>query len=177
MENKFILTAFGKNRPGIVAGISQVIFENRCNLEDSNMGRLADEFTLILLLSGPENDKDLKRNLDRDLKRLEMEKDIFVFLRALDFQVPDDTGSGRFNTIHVEGLDQAGIVYKISELLAKSQVNIETLTSEKRFSPNSGTAMYTMQIKVDIPQSVSHEDLERSLDMLSNELNVDIHIE
>ena len=177
MENKFILTAFGKNRPGIVAGISQVIFENRCNLEDSNMGRLADEFTLILLLSGPENDKDLKRNLDRDLKRLEMEKDIFVFLRALDFQVPDDTGAGRFSTIHVEGLDQAGIVYKISDLLAKSQVNIETLTSEKRFSPNSGTAMYTMQIKVDIPQSVSHEDLERSLDMLSNELNVDIHIE
>ena len=113
MEQKFILTAFGKDRPGIVAGISEVIFKNGCNLEDSNMGRLADEFTLILLLSG--TGESLQDSLNRDLKRLEMEKNVFVFLRPLDYQVPDMTGRNHFNTISVEGVDQAGIVYNVSK--------------------------------------------------------------
>ncbi len=33
MEKKFILTAFCKDRPGIVADITETIYENGCNLE------------------------------------------------------------------------------------------------------------------------------------------------
>jgi len=33
VEKKFIMTAFGKDRPGIVAKIAQIIFESGCNLE------------------------------------------------------------------------------------------------------------------------------------------------
>ncbi|MFH2091691.1 MAG: ACT domain-containing protein [Pseudomonadota bacterium] len=172
IERKFILTAFGKNRPGIVAGIAQIIFENGCNLEDSNMGRLADEFTLILLLSG--HGDTLQENLSKDCKRLEMEKDVFIFLRPLDYHVPDMTAFNDFNTITVEGIDHAGIVYNISKLLAEKNINIETLKSQKKNSPNSGTAMYSMEIQVDIPESVSKQDLDRDLDTLANELNVDI---
>lgn len=174
MEHKFILTAFGKNRPGIVAGIAQVIFENGCNLEDSNMGRLADEFTLILLLSG--QGEDLAQKLSRDCKRLEMEKDVFVFLRPLDYQVPDSSGHNDFHTITVEGVDHAGIVYSVSRLLAQQEINIETLKSQKKNSPNSGTAIFSMEIQVDIPDSVSITGLDNDLDNLANELNVDIHL-
>jgi glycine cleavage system transcriptional repressor len=174
MEQKFILTAFGKNRPGIVAGIARIAYENGCNLEDSNMGRLADEFTLILLLSGRED--NLQEKLSRDCKRLEMEKDVFVFLRPLDYQVPDTTGMNDFHTVTVEGIDHAGIVYKISRLLAEKNINIETLKSQKKFSPNSGTAIFSMEIQVDIPDTVSIQTLDRDLDSLANELNVDIHL-
>jgi glycine cleavage system transcriptional repressor len=175
MDNKYILTAFGKNRPGIVAGISQVIFENGCNLEDSNMGRLADEFTLILLLSGQGN--DLTQRLSRDLKRLEMEKDVFVFLRPLDYQVPDAVTSTDFHTIMVDGIDQAGIVYNVSRLLAENNINIETLKSQKKNSPNSGTAIFSMEIQVIVPDSVSLTQLDTDLDSLANELNVDIQLD
>ena len=84
MEQKFIMTAFGKDRPGIVAEIAGIVYENQCNLEDSNMSRLADEFTLILLLSGQGN--ELKKRLTRDFKRLEREKHITAFIRPLDYQ-------------------------------------------------------------------------------------------
>lgn len=174
MENKFIMTAFGKNRPGIVAGISQVIFENGCNLEDSNMGRLADEFTLILLLSGQGD--NLQEKLSRDCKRLEMEKDVFVFLRPLDYHSPDVPYTNDFRTISVEGLDHAGIVFSISKMLADKNINIETLKSRKRNSPNSGTAIFSMEIQVDIPDNVSITDLDKELDLLANELNVDIQL-
>ena len=33
MEKKFIMTAFGEERPGIVADVTQLIYENNCNLD------------------------------------------------------------------------------------------------------------------------------------------------
>ncbi|MCD4677336.1 MAG: hypothetical protein K8S18_15285 [Desulfobacula sp.] len=174
MENKFIMTAFGKDRPGIVAEIAEIIFENKCNLEDSSMGRLADEFTLILLLAG--NEEDLQEKLSRDCKRLEREKDIFVFIRPLDYHQPDTKNGNSYTTIEVEGIDQAGIVYKVSKLLADHNINIETLKSRKKFSPNSGTALYSMEIKAKIPDTVSMEAFDEKLDSLANELNVDINL-
>lgn len=172
MEQQFILTAFGKDRPGIVAQISEIIFENGCNLEDSNMGRLADEFTLILLLSG--KGTGLEAKLSRDCRRLEREKDIFVFIRPLEYSIPESANGNSYHIIEVEGIDQTGIVFKISSLLADNQINIETLRSQKKFSPNSGTALYTMTIETKIPEQVSIEQLEEKLDDLSGELNVDI---
>lgn len=42
------MTAFGKDRPGIVADVSQVLYENGCNLEDSTMTLLADNHLNIV---------------------------------------------------------------------------------------------------------------------------------
>jgi glycine cleavage system transcriptional repressor len=174
VEKKFIMTAFGKDRPGIVAQIAQIIFENGCNLEDSNMGRLADEFTLILLLSGQSD--GIQDKLSKDFKHLEREKDIFVFIRPLDYSITDTKNNKSFCTIEVEGIDQTGIVYKISSLLAEHDINIETLKSQKKFSPNSGTALYSMVIQVKIPEKMPKDELDKKLDDLSEDLNVDITI-
>lgn len=168
------MTAFGKDRPGIVAQIAQIIFENGCNLEDSNMGRLADEFTLILLLSGKGD--DIQEKLSRDCKRLEREKDIFVFIRPLDYIIPDANNGNASCIIEVEGIDQTGIVYKISKLLSDHDINIETLKSQKKFSPNSGTALYSMAIKAKISDEMSMDELAKKLDDLAEDLNVDITI-
>ena len=82
MEKKFVMTAFGKDRPGIVADVSQIIYENGCNLEDSTMTLLEDEFTIILLFAGRE-EGNLENNLLNDCRRLEKEKGITAYLRAL----------------------------------------------------------------------------------------------
>ena len=82
MDKKFIMTAFGKDRPGIVADVSQIIYENGCNLEDSTMTLLEDEFTIILLFAGRE-DGSLENNLLNNCRRLEKEKGITAFIRMV----------------------------------------------------------------------------------------------
>ena len=72
MGKHYIMTAFGKDRPGIVADVSQVLYENGCNLEDSTMTLLADEFTLILLFAAGE--EDIEEQLSKACRRLEREK-------------------------------------------------------------------------------------------------------
>ena len=44
MANRFIMTAFGKDRPGIVDDVTKILYENVCNLEDN---------TICLLYTSP----------------------------------------------------------------------------------------------------------------------------
>lgn len=175
MEKKFMMTAFGKDRPGIVADVSEIIFENGCNLEDSRMGLLADEFTLMLLLSG--QGEALEDRLNKDCRRLEKEKNVSVFLRELDFQRPDYKENGNRHTISVEGIDQGGIVYKISKYLADQSININALTSRMQLSPESGTALYTMTMEVSFPETVVKESIVHGLEQIGDALNVDITLQ
>ena len=171
MEKNFIMTAFGKDRPGIVADVTEVLYKNGCNLKDSTMTRLADEFTLIFLLSG-QND-DLEERLSKECRRLEIEKGLSAFIRPVEIDQPEPT-AGKIHIIDVEGLDHAGIVYNISKFLSDNKINIENLTSKRTFSPESGAGLYSMKIEVMVPAGVSLSDFEKGLDQVGNELNVDI---
>ncbi|SLM32272.1 ACT domain protein [Desulfamplus magnetovallimortis] len=174
MEKKFIMTAFGKDRPGIVADVSGIIYENGCNLEDSQMGLLADEFTLMLLLSG--RGEELEDMLQKECRRLEKEKNISVFIKELDFHHPEYKENGNRHTISVEGIDQGGIVYKISKFLSDQSININRLTSQMKLSPESGTALYTMTMDVSFPETVFVESVEKGLERIGDQLNVDITV-
>jgi glycine cleavage system transcriptional repressor len=174
MEKKFVMTAFCKDRPGIVADITEIIFQAGCNLEDSTMTSILDEFAIILLFSGKGD--NLEEQLLKDCRRLEREKGITAFLRPVE--VKDKKSQKRIyrKTINVDGVDQSGIVYKVSRFLADDDINIESLTSKRLISPETGTAIYAMDIKVQIPEEISLEQLEKGLSRVGEELNVEIVI-
>jgi glycine cleavage system transcriptional repressor len=178
MPKKFLLTAFSKDRPGIVADIAQIIYENRCNLEDSAMANLAGEFAMIFLVSplSGGDEVDMEGILSTECRRLEREKGITAFIRPV---TPAQTIPVRdiyTKTIHVEGLDQAGIVYKVSRFLADSHINIRTLNSQMESSPESGAAMYNMILCVEIPVKIPMDIVKKGLNEVGDQLNVDITI-
>ena len=175
MEQKYIMTAFGKDRPGIVADVTQLIYENGCNLEDTTMTLLAGEFTLIVLLSSLEDNSDnLTERLQTACRRLEQEKGLSAFVREVESLEGYEVGPHAPHTIRLEGMDQAGIVYKISRYLADQGINIIDLKSKRQFMPQSGTALYSMSIQVQIPKSVSLDQFDKGLSKIGDELNVEI---
>ncbi|MGA8281276.1 MAG: ACT domain-containing protein [Desulfobacterales bacterium] len=175
MDKKYIMTAFSKDRPGIVADLTGVIYENGGNLEDSTMTSMLDEFVIILLFTGKE--EILEKQLSSDCRRLEKEKGITAFVRAVETAARETDEKFNKKTINVEGVDQAGIVYKISRFLADSDINIENLTSQRIISPESGTAIYTMEMKVQVPEKISIAQLEEGLSKVGEALNLNIFIE
>ena len=178
MPKKFILTAFSPDRPGIVADISQVIFENGFNLEDSSMTYLAGEFVMMLQLSAPPNGNqpDVEAVLSSECRRLEREKKIVAFVSPASETKPAAVKDVNVKTIKVEGEDQSGIVYKVSRFLADSGINIRTLSSEVKLSPQSGTTLYVMSIIVEIPRKISFTSVEEGLGAIGDELHVDVTI-
>ena len=47
----FAVTVISKDRPGIVADISEVLYRLGCNLEDSSCTMLGGDFAIILIVS------------------------------------------------------------------------------------------------------------------------------
>ncbi len=174
MISRYIMTAFGKDRPGIVADVTRVLFENGCNLEENSMTLLADEFTLILLFSA--SDDGSEERLLAECRRLEKDRGISAFIRPLGERKDLPSASIQTYVVEVEGLDQSGIVYQVSQHLADQGLNILDLKSTVKSSPESGTALYQMQIHIQAQTGTSAEEIEASLSPVADELHVDISV-
>ncbi len=174
MSSRFIMTAFGEDRPGIVADVTRVLYENGCNLEENSMTLLADEFTLILLFSAP--DAGIEDRLTMECRRLEKERGISAFIRPLGERKDLASPGVKTYVVEVEGLDQSGIVYQVSQHLADRGLNILDLKSTVKSSPESGTALYQMQILVQSTAGISAVDIEAGLAPVADELHVDINV-
>lgn len=172
MEKRYIMTAFGKDRVGIVADLTGLLFENGCNLEETTMTRLSDEFVLVLLFSGSEN--GFEERLSTACRRLEIEKGITAFFRPDEKEKAVQQKPYTAHTLRVEGIDQAGMVFRVSRYLADNNINIATLDSEVGFSPESGTAIYKMTLNVQIPEGISFDTIKEGMAAIGNNLNVDI---
>jgi len=174
MQSRYIMTAFGKDRPGIVADVTHLLYENNCNLEDTTMSMLADEFTINLLFSS--NDEDIVSTLVEKCRDLEQQKNISAFIRPLKERRLPSQGNFSTCTLHVEGMDQAGIVFKISQFLSANSLNIIDLKSTMKVAPESGTALYLMDIHIQVPKSTSAKTFEEGLNVVAEKLNVEITI-
>jgi glycine cleavage system transcriptional repressor len=175
MTRHFALSAIGRDRPGIVADLAQLIYECDCNLEDSRMTILGSEFAVLLLLSG--DGPDVERRLAAGCKRLEWEKRLTVFFRPLDADAAAATDrAGRLLECVVTGVDKAGIVARVARTLADHGVNIEDLRTELRPEPESGTPIYTMRILMRVPPGCSEAALRERLDREAAALRVELAI-
>jgi glycine cleavage system transcriptional repressor len=172
----FILSAVGRDRPGIVADLAQLIFECDANLEDSRMTILGNEFAVILLCSGARD--DLQERLEAGARRLEWEHRLTVLLRPLEGQPrpPVPAPGTKLYRIEAQGEDRAGIVARICGLLAQRSVNIADLSSTSVPSP-SGSVLYCMRLSVEVPDTLDPADLGSALDRVGAELGLDVTLE
>jgi len=173
MRRWFALSAIGRDRPGIVADLAELIYECDCNLEDSSMTILGTEFAVLLLLSG--EDADVERRLSAGCKRLEWEKRLTVFFRPLEEPPtgPAPRGSGRMECV-VSGVDKAGIVARVARTLADHRINVTALSTQARPEAETGTPLFTMRIEMAVPAGADRRVLRERLERVASELHVEL---
>jgi glycine cleavage system transcriptional repressor len=173
MEKKscVVISAIGKDRPGIVSAVSKVLFEAGCNLEDSNMTILQGEFAMILIVSLP---KMLTLSiLDQKFNVIREEQGLSVFIRPLTGEeMGSHTSRGSLYMISVYGNDQTGIVYRVSQLLADHQANITDVSTKRTVQDHS--SLYMMMLEVECPKHLDLTALEKQLNQLAKDLAVTI---
>lgn len=174
MKTYFILSAIGKDRPGIVADVSEVIYECGGNIEDSSMNLLRNHFALLLLFSTER--EEVHQRLSSGLKRLEWEKNLTVFFSpiSLDEVKPVAKEEADRFKITTSGIDHAGIVFRVCRHLADRKISIADMKTRKVLSAESGTPLFEMDMEVEVPRSTSEESLREALHRLANELMIDL---
>ena len=124
------LSALGADRPGIVAGVSDVLVALGCNLEDSTMTNLQGHFAVMLVVAAP--DDVTAPVLEKALTEVAGRFELVVAVRPLAM-VPtpgDPSGSSAEPwTIAVHGADRTGIVHDVTRALAAAGGNVVDLST------------------------------------------------
>jgi len=165
-----VLTALGRDRPGIIAAVSGVLYHSGCNIESSTISRLGNELTMMLMI------KMAQGLTDRELlSRLEQTSKQFGLHMQLTDILPEDvvqpsTGLPRF-TIRTHGKDQMGVVHRISSHLAEKSVNIIDMHTEVTADQ---PPQYIMSIEVELPPYLDAIQLADELHKLAHEQDMKI---
>jgi glycine cleavage system transcriptional repressor len=163
--HEFAITAIGRDRPGIVAGFTQVLLALGCNLSDCSMSLLRNEFAMILLVEAPE-DMGADR-LNTALQEPAQAFDLVVTTREFE-EAPGPEGDIPF-VVSVYGKDKPGIVHTVSRALADMDVNITDLRSHL-----AGGDLYAMVLDVAVPPALQPEEVAVRLQAISRELGVSL---
>lgn len=163
-----VLTAVGPDRPGLVKDVSQIVFDAGCNLEDSRMAVLAGEFAIIVLLSG---DAEAVEQLGRVGKtRLESELGLGVSVKPTEARgAPAEQLVRR---LEVNGADRAGIVHRVTDALAKREINVASLESRLTHAPFSGMPMFRLVAELEIPNEPTLQAVTAEMEKLCEELDL-----
>lgn len=173
MQHWFILSAIGRDKPGLVAELASLVYDADANLEDSRMTILGSDFAVILLASSP--NRDTIDRISVGAKRLERNHGLTILVRTLeDGPRPAVPGPGtRLFRVIAVGEDRAGIVASICGVLANQGVNIAELTSQSRPGPG-GSPHYELNIQVEVPESISTRALREELEAEADRLVIDV---
>jgi len=163
----FALSAVGRDRPGIVASMSEVLLRHEANIEDSQMTILRGHFAMMLVVSVPEGaDADvLRRELAAAGERLDLEAVALSAIEELD-PAAEPVPS---HIVTVYGVDHPGIVHAVTSALAERGVDITDLTT--RILGEDEEPIYALMMEVAVPAGT-----DMALDRVAADQGVEVTV-
>ncbi|MFO7983923.1 MAG: ACT domain-containing protein [Desulfuromonadales bacterium] len=168
----FALTIIGRDRPGIVAEATDILYRLGCNIADSSCTILGGQFAMILIISHPEISS--RDDFGTSFDPLE-QSGLSVFLRTLQPGGEKHPHmEGELCMISVYGSDKPGIVYRVTKELGERKVNITDLNT--KLVGSEQRPVYVMMLEAVLPEGMNVKDAEASVKGLQDELQVDISV-
>lgn len=172
MKKYFVISALGKDRPGIVNQLSRAILDSGCNIEDSRMTVLGGEFALILMVSGHWG---AITRLERQLPSVEQKLELTIQVRHTEPRT--DVKDRVPYTVDVVSMDHPGIVHEVADFFASREINIEEMSSWTYPAAHTGAPMFALNLTVSIPSDVHIGRLRDEFTSFCDTLNLDATLE
>jgi glycine cleavage system transcriptional repressor len=169
----FAVSAIGRDRPGIVAALTEVLLELDGNVEDSRMTILRGQFAVMLIVSlEEENGEELGTRLEPVREQLGL-----AALAVSPVAEPGSEGPATASPTHVitvYGADHPGIVHAVSSELATHGANITDLQTQ--LAGGEAEPLYVMLLEVELGSGGSAGELEEALREVGERAAVEVSI-
>jgi glycine cleavage system regulatory protein len=167
-----VLTAIGDDHAGLVRALAGAIAQHGGNWETSRMAHLAGKFAGIVMVTVAD---DNVGGLIHELEPLKKQGllDVVAELSSPAIRFKDHPRV----TLELVGRDRPGIVRAVSDVLARSNVNIEELETETESAPMGEQTLFKARAVLTLPDAVSVGYLSEELEDLAARLTVDIRLE
>ena len=170
---KVIISVLGRDRPGIVAGVSRLLFELDSNIENVSQTSLQSEFAGIFIAAIP-------RGLALETLRVRLQAELGPMgLQAV--VKPMETAPSGSETpcepfvISTRGPDRKGLVAAITAVIAAHHGNITNCQAV--FKGGTDPDANTMIYEVDIPASTDQQRLFADLKPRGADLDLQVSIQ
>jgi glycine cleavage system transcriptional repressor len=167
-----VMSALGKDRPGIVDQLSKTIFDLGCNIADSRMTVLGGEFAILLMVDGQWNQL---AKLEDAIPELERRLALTVITRRTEERRP--TGAQLPYAVDVVALDHPGIVYNLASFFSERGINIEDMTTTGYAAAHTGAPMFAVHMSVGIPAELHIAALRDEFMDFCDSMNLDAVLE
>ena len=167
----FALSAIGRDRPGIVAAVTEALLAHAVNIEDSHATILRGHFTMMLVVAAPEeaDAERLREDLTAVRDRLELEALALSELAEIDPSAEPPPS----HIVTLYGADHPGIVHAATAALAERGVDVTDMTT-KLAGEGDGDPLYALMMEIALPDGVSAEELGQALTRVGGEQGVEV---
>ena len=166
--NQLVITIVGADRPGIVESLAAVVAEHEGNWLSSSMSNLAGQFAGIIEVAVADERRD---SLARAMGALDG-----LQVHSVVGGETTEVGEAPMAEIEVVGMDQPGIVHRLTEVLVASGVNLLQFASWTEPAPNSGDEMFRAVAEFELNDGVDLEALKARLEEVAEDLAVDVEL-
>jgi len=170
---KIVVSVLGYDRPGIVASVSKVMFENGCNIEDVSQTTLQTQFAGVFIALVPDDveEQDLLASLEERLAP----SGLSVLLKSMQASREWSPVESEPFVLTTKGLDRPGLVAGITEVMARFGINITNLRAI--FRGGDDPLHNIMIYEVDIPVGIDRRVFMKTLKERSQALGLDISLQ
>ncbi len=138
MNNWYMLTLMGEDKKGIVAAVTQALYERDIALGEASMLRLGGNFTIMMMVAADLDAAALQNSLADVVDPMGLTMHIDPMQGGLHQHITPNL------IVRVSGADRAGIVARVTGALAEAGFNILDLESDVAGSREH--PVYIMQI-------------------------------
>ncbi len=172
INNYLVLSALGKDHPGIVDQLTKLILDYDINIVDSRMTVLGGEFAILMMVEGNWNTLAKLENALPDLRKsLGL---TIICERTEERQTSQDQMP---YMVEVVALDHPGIVHHLAGFFSQRSINIEDLVTGSYAAPHTGTPMFSVHMTIGVPANLHIATLREEFMDFCDAMNLDAVLE
>ncbi len=166
MNQKIVVSFIGRDEPGLVSRIADVVKQKGGNWLESRMSQLAGQFAGVGVVEAAASDMAGIRAAIADLP------DISTLIQ--DAEAETEVKNSRILTLNIVGPDRPGIVFDVTHALAEFVANIAEMDTHVSAAPMTGEITFSADASVEIPFEMEWKSIAEKLDQVAGDLGVDI---
>lgn len=170
--SQLVVTATGKDRPGLVGELTGELFSLGANILETRMVNLRGQFALMLLLELPD---DKRAAVESSLPGKGQSMGLTIHITPQQTLTP--TTRGLSYKLRSYSVDQPGIIARLSAPLRAVGANIEELSARQESAPFAGEPIFIADFRLTVPSTVHFPTLRAELEKLAANLNCDIDLQ
>jgi glycine cleavage system transcriptional repressor len=171
-SNFLVLSALGKDKPGIIDKLAKIVFDLGCSIKDSRMSVLGGEFAILQLIEGR---WDKVTRLEDQIPQIAQELGLTIICKRTEWRT---IGLDLLPyVVEVVSMDNPGIVHKLANFFSTRNINIDNMSTSSYAAPHTGTSMFSVIINLEVPAKLSISELRDEFMEFCDSLNLDAIME